>query len=239
MDTVKFGFMLILRYLAGVIMSFVIFLSFTAVFTLPLTQAIGYDAYVTDKETGQNEKIYTHYYADGEDTRKAEYEALGLTVHTAQLRSELSGGGAALIFTAAQILSLVLFIALVPNRLYRLGAEDAADGYDRSTARWLIPSLFPAAINLLSFILLLLNKLQWIGDQGFSLYRFANYHLYGFQRLILGTGNHGAEVSWLGIVLSILPAGLTVAVCGLLYHLGHRGIHPLIVLKNKIKYKRN
>ena len=56
MDTVKLGFGLTIRYLAGVLMSFVIFLSFIAVFTLPLTEAIGYDAYVTD-ETGHSRKV--------------------------------------------------------------------------------------------------------------------------------------------------------------------------------------
>lgn len=239
MDTVKFGFMLILRYFTGVLMSFVIFLSVTAVFTLPLTEVIGYDAYVTDEATGRNEKIYTHYFSDGDDTRKAEYEAMGITVHTAQLRSELSGAGAALIFTAAQSLSLVLFVALVPNRLYRLGEEDAALGNAYSTARWLVPTLFPAGVNLLSYLLLVLSKLQWLGDEGLSLYRYANYHLYGFQRLILGTGNHCREIGWVNIALSILPVAVTVASCGILYELGYRGIHPLTTLKNKIKYKRN
>lgn len=239
MDTYKIGFHLTIRYLAAIIMSFVIFLSFTAIFTLPLTEAIGYDAYISDKATGQSEKVYTHYFSDGEDIKKAEYEAQGLTVHTAQLRSELSGAGAALIFTAAQSLSLVLFVALVPNRLYRFGEEDAALGNACSTARWLVPTLFPAGVNLLSYLLLVLSKLQWLGDEGLSLYRYANYHLYGFQRLILGTGNDCSEISWMGIFLALFPTVLTIASCGILYELGYRGIHPLIILKNKIKYKRN
>lgn len=239
MDTNKIGFHLTIRYLAAIIMSFVIFLSFTAIFTLPLTEVIGYDAYVSDKATGQSTKVYTHYFSDGEDTKKAEYESQGLTVYTAQLRSELTGAGAVLIFTAAQMLSLVLFVALVPNRLYRLGAEDAASGNEHKTAHWLVPSLFPAGVSLCSYLLLVVNKLQWISDQGLTIYRYANYHLYGFQRLILGTGNDCSEISWTGILLAIFPAVLTIASCGILYELGYRGIHPLIILKNKIKYKRN
>lgn len=239
MDTYKIGFHLTIRYLAAIIMSFVIFLSFTAIFTLPLTEAIGYDAYISDKATGQSEKVYTHYFSDGEDIKKAEYEAQGLTVHTAQLRSELTGACAALIFTAAQILSLVLFVALVPNRLYRLGAENAASGKEHSASRWLVPSLFPAGVSLCSYLLLVVNKLQWIDDQGLAIYRYANYHLYGFQRLILGTGNDCSEISWMGIFLALFPTVLAIASCGILYELGYRGIHPLIILKNKIKYKRN
>lgn len=238
MDTVKLGFGLTIRYLAGVLMSFVIFLSFIAVFTLPLTEAIGYDAYVTD-ETGHSRKVYTHYFEDGEDTQKAQYESQGLTVYTAQLRSQLTGFGSAFVFSAAQLASIALFIALVPNRLYRLGAKDAENRTGYSTGRWLIPTLFPAAISLTGYSLLVLSKLQWIGNRGLSLYRYANYHLFGLQRLLLGSGNDISQIRWAGIILAILPSVLTVLVCGLMYRFGYRNIHPLSTLKNLIKYKRD
>ena len=57
MDTTKTGFQLLLRYFSCVIMSFVIYFSFAAVFTLTLTEAVGYDVYITDKKTGQSEKV--------------------------------------------------------------------------------------------------------------------------------------------------------------------------------------
>lgn len=237
MGTVKTGIGLLARYLACVIMSFVIYLSFAAVFTLTLTEAIGYDAYVTDSKTGQSEKIYTHYYADGEDTRKAEYEAMGVTVSTAELRSELTGTGSVLVFTAAQVVCFALFIALVPNRMYQQGSKDAEASQEYGVTRWLIPSLYPAAVNMAGFLLLVAGKLQLIGDQGLSIYRYINYHLYGLQRLILGTGNNCAEISWLSVLLAIFPAALTLCSCGILYEFGYRGFHPIITLKNKIKYK--
>jgi hypothetical protein len=43
----------------------------------------------------------------------------------------------------------------------------------------------------------------------------------------------------MGIFLALFPTVLAIASCGILYELGYRGIHPLIILKNKIKYKRN
>ena len=239
MDTIKVGLNLIVRYLGSILMSFVIFLSFTAVFAMPLTEAIGYDAYITDEATGQSQKVYTHYYSDGKDTKKAQFESQGFKVHTAELRSQLTGAGTALIFTATQLVSIAIFIALVPNRLYRLGTRDAESGEDRSIKRWLIPSLFPAAISITGFIMLVLNKLLLIGNQGLSLYRFANYHLYGLLRLILGSGNDGSQISWLSVFLSPAPALLTILVCGTLYEFGYRGFRPLVSLKNKIKYKRD
>ena len=239
METVKIGFSLAIRYLASMIISFVIFLSFVAIFTLPLTKAVGYDAYITDETTGDSRKVYTHYYADGEDTKKTQYESQGLTVYTAELRSELTGFGAALVFAAAQLMSICLFIALVPSRLYRLGAKDAGSRKRLSTWRWLAPTLFPTAISLTGYILLLMNKLQWIGNYGLSLYRYANYHLYGFLRILLGTGNDCAQIGWICVLLAIFPVALTILVCGLLYQFGYHNIHPLHTLKNIIKYKRN
>ena len=239
METVKIGLNLSIRYLGSIMMSFVIFLSFVAIFTLPLTEAVGYDAYITDEATGHNRKVYTHYYADGEDTKKTQYESQGLTIHTAELRSELTGVGAALVFVAAQLLSIFLFIALVPSRLYRLGAQDAEFCKGLSIKRWLIPTLFPTAISLTGYILLLLNKLQWIGNWGLSSYRYANYHLFGFLRILLGTGNDCSQIGWICVLLAIFPVVLTILVCGLLYRFGYHNIHPLSMLKNRIKYKRN
>lgn len=239
METVKIGLNLSIRYLGSIMMSFVIFLSFVAIFTLPLTEAVGYDAYITDEATGHNRKVYTHYYADGEDAKKTQYESQGLTIHTAELRSELTGVGAALVFAAAQLLSIFLFIALVPSRLYRLGAQDAEFCKGLSIRRWLLPTLFPTAISLTGYILLLLNKLQWIGNHGLSLYRYTNYHLYGILRILLGTGNDCSQIGWISVLLAIFPVALTIFACGLLYQFGYRNIHPLKALKNKIKYKRN
>ena len=239
MDTIKTGFNLALRYSVGIIMSFVIFLSFTAIFTLPLTEAVGYDAYIADEATGHSQKVYTHYFSDGEDTRKTEYESQGFTVYTAELRSELTGPGTALIFAAAQLISIVLFIALISGCLYRLGDQDAQSRKRYRAGRWLVPTLFPTAISLTGYILLVLNKLQLVGNYGLSLYRYTNYHLYGFQRILIGTSNDGAQIRWISVILAILPTLLTILVCGILYQFGYRGLHPLNALKNKIKYKRD
>ena len=239
MGTVRIGLSLAIRYLASLIISFVVFLSFIAIFTLPLTHAVGYDAYIADETTGHSKKVYTHYFADGEDTQKTQYESQGLTLFTAELRSELTGFGAALVFAAAQLMSICLFIALVPSRLYRLGAKDAESRKGHSTWRWLLPTLFPTAISLTGYILLLLNKLQWIGNWGLSFYRYANYHLYGFLRILLGTGNDGSQIGWISVLLAISPVVLTIFACGLLYQFGYHNIHPLNAVKNIIKYKRN
>ena len=239
MDTVKIGFSLALRYLGSILVSFVIFLSFIAIFTLPLTEAVGYDAYIDDTATGHSKKVYTHYFADGEDTKRAEYESQGFTVYTAELRSELSGPGTVLVFAAAQIMSIVLFIALVPSRLYRLGARDAETSKAHCAGRWLVPTLFPCAISLTGYVLLILNKLQGVGNHGLSLYRYANYHLYGFQRMIIGSGNDISQIGWMSILFAIIPTALTVLACAILYEFGYRNVHPINALKNKIKYKRD
>lgn len=239
MDRVRIGIGLTLRYVAGVLMALMVFSAITAIFTLPLTEVIGYDVYVANEEAGRSELVYTHYFADGEDARLSEYEARGLTVFQAELRSQLSGAEAGVLFAIAQGISLVLFIGLVPNRLYRLGAACREAGEPHRAADWLFPTLFPAAISLAGYVLLVLSKVNPSGFPGLSLYRYANYHFYGLLRLILGTGNDASLLYWGQISAALLPTALTVLLCALGYEFGYRGIHPIAALKNKIKYKRD
>ena len=69
MEIFKNGGKLIVKYLVVLIMSFMVFMSFIAIFSLAGTEVIGYEAWLTNNESGESEKVYTHYYADGEDTK--------------------------------------------------------------------------------------------------------------------------------------------------------------------------
>ena len=46
----------------------------------------------------------------------------------------------------------------------------------------------------------------------------------------------GRESLWGNLGMGV---ALAILVCGILYHFGYRGLHPLNALKNKIKYKRD
>lgn len=235
MSIFKTGASLLLRHILCIIMSLIIILSFSAVFTLSSTEEIGYHAYAADSTTGTSTLVYTHYYADGEDTRKPEYEALGVKLVTAPLRSTLSGSAAVLCFGAAQVICLLLYGATVLSKLYRLGLDAGGTG-SADYLHGIRLSLISAAPALVSWLGLIAAK-AGSNPAGLSLYRYVNYHLYGFQRLILGTGNDPAVISWLRIVLATFPA-VTALVCGSLgYAMGAMGLHPVKRLLRKLKYK--
>jgi hypothetical protein len=137
--------------------------------------------------------------------------------------------------STAREICLLLFVATVLHKLYRLGLDACGTGSFNCRPAILL-SLFPAGLSLISWLLLMAAK---VGSYpaGLSIYRFANYHLYGFQRLILGAGNDPAAISWLHIILAIFPAVVTV-ICGTLsYAIGAKGLHPVKWLLRKLKYK--
>lgn len=235
MSNLKTGGNLLLRHILCIIMSFIIFLSFSAVFTLSSTEEIGYHAYTPDSATGTSELLYTHYFADGEDTKKAEYEALGIKLVTAPLRSTLAGTDAAVCFALAQVICLLLYGATVLHKLYRLGL-DASGTASLSFRPAILLSLFPAGLSLISWLLLMAAK---VGSYpaGLSIYRYVNYHLYGLQRLILGTGNDPAAISWLRVSLATFPSVMALVCGSISYAIGAKGLHPVKWLLHKLKYK--
>lgn len=237
MNTTRLGIQLTLRYLCCILMCFIIFLSFTAVFTLASTEPIGYDAYLYDKNRGVTEILYRHYYADGEDLHKAIYEAQNVNFIISEFRSDFTGPIAVFSFSAAQLISLFLFFALVPYKPYKTGLLDFEQSLPQPFNHGVLPGLFPTILGLLSFSCLLLDKCGKLSN-GLSLFRFSTYHFYGIQRFILGAGNSCQDYTWLQILSAgLLPAAVTLCSCTIAYHIGKCGKHPLKALFLKVKYK--
>ena len=235
MSNLKTGGNLLLRHILCIIMSFIIFLSFSAVFTLSSTEEIGYHAYAPDSATGTSELLYTHYFADGEDTKKAAYEALGIKLVTAPLRSTLAGTDAAVCFALAQVICLLLYGATVLHKLYRLGLDACGTG-SQDFHKGIVLSLFSAGPALVSWLMLIAAK-AGSNAAGLSIYRYVNYHLYGLQRLILGTGNDPAAISWLRVSLATFPSVMALVCGSISYAIGAKGLHPVKWLLHKLKYK--
>ena len=229
MENLKLGSKLLLRFIASIIMSFMIFMSFTAIFSLIGTESIGYDVWVTDADTGEFAKAYTHYFADGEDTKLEEYKSAGHTVEKYEVRSDFAGTPMISCFTLAQIVSLWLFVMFVPFKLYKIGEVDAnkvsTGRMKKDTLKGLKIGLVPASLNIVSFAILLLGKLGAMGNESLTIYRFLNYHMYGYLRLIFGQATSIAEISPVGLALASIPTIITLLLCLVIYILGIRRIN--------------
>ena len=72
------------------IMCFFLVISLSVLITAAFSENIGYVAMGTSSENEQSVELYRHYYEDGEDTKRAEYEENGYTVSESKIRSEVS-----------------------------------------------------------------------------------------------------------------------------------------------------
>ncbi len=227
LDTVKLGFSVLGRYFICLIMCFFITFSIIAVFTMATVEIIGYDAFVVDA----NDEIvaeYTHLFSDGEDTKKTQYEAEGYKVSTLDKATEFGGSASLAAYIISQIIGLVFFVFVVPRNIYFEGAADAnkvARGRAEKDALKPLKIAIPTAVfSFLSFIYLIIGKA--FGIKGaFTIYNFANYHLYPYQKLIFGDAISAEAIGWGSVALAFLPTLLVILVCTVTYILGYKGIN--------------
>ena len=190
-------------------------------------EIIGYDAFVVD----ENDEIvaeYTHLFADGEDNKKAQYEAEGYKVSTLDKATEFGGSAELAAYIISQIIGLVFFVFVVPKNIYSEGTADAnkvsRGRAEKDLFRGLKIAIPTAVFNLLSFIYLIIGKA--FGIKGaFTIYNFANYHLYPYQRLIFGDAVNAETLGWGCVALAFLPTVLVLLVCTITYILGYKGIN--------------
>lgn len=241
MENLKCGFNILGKYVVCLLMCFFITVSFSAIFSIATIEMIGYEAAVFENEDS-NEPIeqYTHYYSDGTDTKKAQYEKEGYIVATREISSEFNGTTPYIVsHVISQIIALIIFVIIVPRTLYDKGRTDSnAVSFGRmeeDKLSGLKAGLVPASVSLVGWIFLITAKFGFF-KAGLQVYSFLNYHLYGYQKLIFGTDPVIAvtELSWMSVILAILPVILTLILCTTTYLLGYKGIN----LYEKTIYKK-
>ncbi len=229
MEKIKLGFNLLGKYVVCLIMCFFITFSFIAIFTMisPPPMA-GYEAAVLENSESETPiDSYVHYYKDGEDTKKADYEKEGYIVNTREFAGRLSGTPYVVCYVIVQIINLILFIFIISGGLIKKGKVDASNisrGYGiEDLTVGIKVGLVPAAFSFITWIFLILSK-TGVMHSGTAIYAYANYHLFGYQQLIFGQASTPTEISWLSIVLALLPVVLILAVCSVAYVMGYKNI---------------
>lgn len=239
LDTFEFNAKSFLRYIVCLIMVFLVHISFITIFTIATTKNIGYDAYIPNIETNEYEKVYTHYYDDGEDLKLKEYEEQEIEVQKVVFRSDFEGTPYVACIIISQIVSLLMFIIMVPSKLYKCGDSDVnkvmCGRAQKNLMRGIYLSVGPLLINIASYVVLILTKFGVIGNVGVSVFKLANYHLFGYLQLIFQKANTADAIGWGAIVLALLPTALTLASCFIAYILGYKriNIYDKTVLQNK------
>ena len=234
MKIIKQNLSILGRYAVCQVFCFFIVFSFVATCTMIGVQMVGYNAYVIDENEVVDE--YVHYYSDGEDTKKAEFEANGYTVKTQEVPGKLEGAPLVVSVVLSQISCLVFFFIFVPYRVYKLGNEDAIlierEVICEDRLYGLKSTIMLSVVILVSYVILVLEKFG-ILDFGISVYKALNYYLYGYIELIFPDASSAMQIATTGIILAFLAVIIVPVSCGVAYKIGLKNVnlYEKIVLK--------
>lgn len=210
-------------------------ISLSVLATAAFSENIGYIAYGVSSESEESEELYRHYYKDGEDTKKAQYEDNGYTVTESKIRSEISKTGNAVFLTVSAIFCLVLTVSFVYPKLWQMGTKDSNLVQFKHKKEDKLKGLKCGIIAIIPSVILLIVFAFIIPETQTTLYKFLNCSSYTFIDWIVGSAKTFKELSIIKILgLLILNAVIPLsAFSG--YLLGYKNIS----LSEKFIYKKN
>ena len=225
-----------IRYYVAALITFFVYLSLTVVAAGAFTEVEGYMAYNT--ETG--EMLYNYYYSEGEDTKKAQYEAQGIEVSTMSLRSEVTGGAKIFTDTLGQLIGGVVTIGFIYSSLYKLGDSDAnADAFGHRALdkiRGLKIGLMMVVPSVVAWLILVVAKAGVISGKWYSLFRFMSYQSFTLINAIFGQATASADaISWPQLYLGLIIVAIPPVIAQICYMLGYKRIS----FSNKLLYKKD
>ncbi len=235
----KLGGTVFSRVLVANIMSFFIVLSFTFIFNGLLCENIGYYAMGATEDNDQLVQLYTHYYADGEDTKRAEFEAQGYAITETHIRSQLTKQQNILYYSITQFFCSVLVISFLYPHFWHIGTKDSNLVHFNHKKKDLFLGLRAGLIGVAPFILftlfLGLAPIKFASVFPVSIFGFLNSWLYSIIIPIANGAFIFKELSLLKVILIALIQLLPAAVTTLAYILGFKDIS----ISERFIYKKN
>ena len=125
-ENFKTGAKLFLKLIVVNIMCFFVVMSFSVLATaafLPKTWGIRLTALQAIRASRRS--FITYYHADGDDTKKAEYEGKGFTVSESKIRSEMTKGGTAAFLAVSQIFCILILFSFIYPNIWHIGTTDS------------------------------------------------------------------------------------------------------------------
>ena len=237
-EIIKKGVSLWLRTIVVVLMCFFICISINVLVNAAFSNEIGY--FATATKEGEEAKQYEYLFADGEDTKKAEYEAAGYTV-TTQKRTEITGAGNMVFLIVTQLFSTLLTISFVYPNLWQLGTNDSNLVRFKHKTKDIFKGLkigivgtIPSFLLYAAFFVCRFVK----PSVPIAIYKFLNSHNYSFIHAICG--ETAGSVTTVGdvavwrLLLLILPVLIIPETAFVAYYLGFKDIS----LGEKFIYKK-
>lgn len=217
------------------IMCFFMVISLSVLATAAFSENIGYIAYGVSSESEESKELYRHYYEDGEDIKKAEYEENGYTISESKIRSEISKTGNSVFLTVSAIFCLILTVSFVYPKFWQMGTKDSNLVHFKHKNEDKLKGLKCGILAVIPGILLLIAFAFIIPNTQTALYKFLNCNSYTFIHLILGSAKTFKDLSILQILGLLLLKAIVPLTAYVAYLLGYKNIS----LGEKFIYKKN
>lgn len=221
------------------IMSFFLIISFNVITVAVFTEEIGYTAYGTTQENQESVELYTHYFKDGEDTKKQEYEAKGYTITTPSIRSNPSRTTNIVLKLVSCVICTTMVVAILYTEMWRYGDKDRTavkyKNQKEQKYKGFIVGAFSTSPALLLLIVLTIFKSGFSKTFPLLIYGFLNTYLYDLINLIAGNAQYFGDFALWQIFVILLMLTIIPIACGISYYLGYKSIS----VSEKLVYKSN
>lgn len=226
------------KCIVGSIMCFILVITLNVLETSFFTDVVGYKAYGAIDD-GEMVELYTHYYKDGDDTKKQEYIDKGYSVSEIDIRSNVNKNTARIWNSVSEIFLLFMMGVFVYNELWNLGFKDTnavrVGQKKENKFKGLQIGLVATVPSIILLTVLVIGKGTFAKNISLAFYAFLNPHLY---EAIITLTNGGGYISSLEIwqivvfyaLLLIVPIIAFIA-----YILGYKSI----LVSEKLIYKNN
>ena len=225
------------KCIVGSIMCFILVITLNVIETSFFTDVVGYRAFGAIEGQEQVE-LYTHYFKDGDDTKKQEYIDEGYSISEIDIRSNINKKTALIWNIVSQIFLIFMMGVFVYNELWNLGFKDTnavrIGQKKENKFKGLQIGLIASVPSIILLTVLVIGKRTFAKSISIALYGFLNPHLY---EAIITVTNGGGYISSLEVwqivvfyaLLLIIPLIAYIA-----YILGYKSI----LVSEKLIYKK-
>lgn len=226
-EVIKTAVSLFLKLILVNFMCAIVVLSVSILANGLFAEEVGYTALGVKEGEEQSETLYTYRYDEGEDTKRADYEAQGYEIVEYSLK-ELSRKGNIISTAVAQFLTFCLLCSFVYPINWELGTKDSNlvkfKHKEADTLKGLKIGLFAIIPAVLLLVFLFATKNNLTAGVSTAIYKLMNSSLYGFIDIADGHAVAFGELSaWNFLALAAVQLVIPI-VSFISYFLGFKNI---------------
>ncbi len=242
-EILKNGLKLFGRTVLINILCFFVVLSIISFSVAVFAEPVGYVAYGTKKDAEQGEELYTHYLADGEDKKEAEFTAKGYTISKSNIK-EMDKTSNAICLTVAQFFALGILLSFVYPNLWDIGNKDnnmvRIGKRKEDRLKGLKIGFIGAVPSMLLLLFLAVTKSGVSAKFPTAFYKMLNASFYPVMESIMKPASTFEELGVFKLILMALPLFVVPLVAHLGYYLGYKdiSISEKFTYKSKAKQRR-